>query len=187
MHRGNEMGRLYLISDGPEIVRRRKLVRAGSLVEAWRDLAVAGDFWIGEESKALLDAAGPPIKPKLWLEGACVPIYYGPRLSEIASLPLEESLRARVLSSRGVAVAWITLNQFGERTVYEPKSPADPIFFLRRPGGGTAHIWRLFRTGREAIAYMREYYGRDPEATEWAQTLPAENLEELLKHHATLD
>ncbi len=181
------MGRIYLIADGPEIGRRRKSVPPGSLVEAWQDLAVAGDFWMGEESKALLDAGGAPIKPKLWLEGACVPIHYGPRLSEIASLPLEESLRARVLSARGVAVAWITLNQFGERTGYEPQSPADPAFFLRRPGGGTAHIWRLFRTRREAIAYMREYYGRDPDAIEWAQTLPAENCEELLKHHATLD
>lgn len=181
------MGRLYLISEGSEIVRRRKLVAPGGLVEAWPDLAVAGDFWMGEESKALLDAVGPPIKPKLWLEGACVPIYYGPRLSEIASLPPEESLRARVLSARGVAVAWVTLNQFGERTVYEPGSPADPVFFLRRPGGGTAHIWRLFRTRREAIAFMRESYGKDPEAIEWAQTLPVEHYEELLERRATLE
>jgi len=98
---------------------------------------------------------------------------------------LEESLQARALSARGVAVAWITLNQFGERTEYEPQSPTDPIFFLRRPRGGAAHIWRLFRTKPEAIAYMREYYGKDPEAREWAQSLPVETFEELLEHLAT--
>lgn len=181
------MGRLFLISDGPEIVRRRKLIPSGRLVEAWQDLYVAGDFWMGDESKASLDATGTSIKPKLSLDSACVPIYYGPRLSDIASLPSEESLQARVLSARGVAVAWITVDRFGARTVYEPQSPADPIFFLRRPRAGAAHIWRLFRTRPEAIAYMREYYGTDVEALGWAQTLPVENYEELLKHHATLE
>lgn len=174
------MGHIYLIADGPEIGRRRPLVPPGGLIEAWPDLYVAGDFWLGGEAKALLDAAGPPLKPKLAVDGAFVPIYYGPRLCDIESLPLEESLQARVLSARGVAVAWITVNQFGERTVYEPQSPEDPIFFLRRPRGATAHVWRLFRTKPEAIAYMREYFGKDPEALEWAQSLPANNYEDLI-------
>lgn len=179
------MGRIYVISDGQEIGRRRTLVPAGSLVEIWQDLYTAGDYWIGSDGKALLDATDTPLKPKLSLDGAFVPIYYGPRLCDLESLPPEESLRARVLSARGIAVAWITVNQFGERTVYEPQSPVDPIFFLRRPRGATAHIWRLFRTKQEAIAYMHEYYGKDPEAREWAQGLPVENFEELLKHLAT--
>ena len=179
------MGRIYVISDGREIGRRRTLVPAGSLVEIWQDLYTAGDYWIGSDSKSLLDATGTPLKPKLSLDGAFVPIYYGPRLCDIESLPSEESLRARVLSARGVAVARVTANQFGERTVYEPQSPTDPTFFLRRPRGGTAHVWRLFRTKREAVVYMREYYGKDPEAREWAQDLTVENFEELLEHLAT--
>jgi hypothetical protein len=98
----------------------------------------------------------------------------------VESLPLEESLRARVLSARGIAVAWITYDQFGERTVYEPTGPADPIFYLRRPASVVAHIWRLFRTKREARVYMAEYYGRDSEGRDWAESLPAETYDDLL-------
>lgn len=181
------MGRIYLIADGPEIVRRRKLVPPGTLVEAWQDLAGAGDFWVGEESKASLDAAGPPIKPKLWLEGAWVPIYYGHRLRDVESLPMEESLQARVLSAHGLAVAWITDDEFGNRTKYEQQSPTDPTFFLRRAGGGAIHLWRLFTTREEAVEYMGQEYSTDPEALPWGQTLPAENFEALLTRHATRD
>jgi hypothetical protein len=88
-----------------------------------------------------------------------------------------------VLSAHGIAVAWITYDQFGQRTVYEPTGPADPIFYLRRPGGAASHIWRLFRTKPEARAYMAEYYGRDSEGRDWAETLPAETFEDLLARH----
>ncbi len=110
-------------------------------------------------------------------------IYYGPRLLDVESLPLEESLQARVLSAHGIAVAWVTVDQFGERTTYRAESPLDPVFFLRRPGGGAAHQWRLFRTRQEAVTYMRESYGQDPEAGEWAGALPHESYDELLEHH----
>ena len=178
------MARLYLVADDGEISRRRKLVPPGRLVEAWPDLYAAGQFWIGEASKTLLDGAGPPLPVRLSLDGAVVPIYYGPRLRDLESLPLEESLQTRVLSARGIAVAWITFDQFGTRTVYEPKGPTDPIFFLRRPAGTAAHIWRLFRHRSEAHVYMAEYYGRDSEGREWAETLPVETFEELLERHA---
>lgn len=173
------MAHIHLISDVAEVARRRKLVPAGRLAETWPDLGQAG-FWVGAESKALLDATGTPLDARLSLDGARVPIYYGPRLRDIESLPLEESLRARVLSARGIAVAWITVNQFGERTEYAPQSPEDPIFYLRRPRGATAHVWRLFRTKQEAIVYTREYFGKDPEALEWAQDLPADDYESLI-------
>ena len=171
--------RIYLVSDGPEIARRRKLV-VGRLVEAWPDLYHAGDFWLGETSKALIDGNGPPLAAKLSLAGSAVPIYYGPRLADVESLPLEESLRARVLSAHGIAAAWITIDRFGARTVYEPRGPTDPTFYLRRPAGSAAHIWRLFRSRREAHVYMAEYFGNDSEAREWADALPADTFEDLL-------
>ena len=178
------MAKLYLTREGGEIVRRRRLVPAGQLVEAWQDLYVAGDFWLGEGSRALLDSVGEPLPIKLALDGGAVPIYYGPRLQNVESLPLEESLQTRVLSAHGIAVAWITIDQFGERTVYEPAGPADPIFFLRRPAGTAAHIWRLFRTRREAHAYMAEYFGKDSEGRDWSEGLPVETYDELLAKHA---
>ena len=179
------MARLYLVADAAEIARRRRLVPAGQLVEAWPDLYHAGEFWVGETSRAALDGAGAPLGVKLSIDGAAVPIYYGPRLQDVESLPLEESLQARVLSAHGIAVAWITFDQFGERTTYEPSGLADPVFYLRRPAGHAAHVWRMFRTRREAHVYMTEFYGKDAEAREWATTLTAETFDELLRRHAT--
>jgi len=181
------VARLFLVADGAEIRRRRKLLARGQLVEAWPDLYTVGEFWLGETSRLLLDGVGPPLAVKLALDGSAVPIYYGPRLGDVESLPVEESLQARVLSAHGIAVAWITRDQFGERTVYEPAGPTDPIFYLRRPAATAAHVWRLFRSGREARVYMTEYYGKDSEAREWAEALGAETFEGLLRGHPAGD
>jgi hypothetical protein len=178
------VGRLCLVADAGEIAKRRRLVPAGRLVEAWPDLYAKGEFWMGEEAKALLDATGDPLPPKLELEAASVPLYYGPRLCDVESLPGEESLQARALSARGIAVVWITMDRFGERTHYEPASPVDPIFYLRRPGASAAHVWRLVRSKAEAVAYMSEYYGDDPAAQLWAQGLAAATWEDMIERYA---
>ena len=110
-------------------------------------------------------------------------VYYGPRLTDIASLPTEASLKARILSAHGMAGAWITLDQFGERVMHRVDSPLDPIFFLRRPGSPVTHQWRLFRTRSEAVLFMREHYGNDLEANDWAAGLAVGSYEELLERH----
>lgn len=179
------VGRVYLVSGREEIVRRRSLVTRGRAVEAWEDHYISGDFWMNGESKALLDSAETPLRPRLWLDAAAVPVYYGPRLRDQASLPSEESLQARALSSHAIAVAWITVDRFGARTTYQPQSPADPVFYLRRVGGGPAHLWRGFATKREAKAYMSEEYGSDPDALAWADALPVEDYAELLRRYAS--
>src|SRR6267378_4960390 len=179
------MGRLYFMADGDEMVRRRARVPKGSVVEAWADRRGGNAFWVGEESRRLLDGAGEaPMAARLSVPDDAVPVFYGPRLSDVESLPREESLRARVLSLQGIAVAWITLDRFGERVSYEPKSPADPVFHLRRPGGGAGHVWRRFETTREAIDFMREAYGEASEGYEWAETLPVEHFDALLNRFA---
>jgi hypothetical protein len=154
------------------------------VVEAWADLAGGGTFWVGEESKRLLDEAGAaPLPARLSMPDEAVPVFYGPRLGDVESLPREESLRARVVSVHGIAAAWITLDRFGERVSYEPKSPADPVFHLRRPGGGAGHVWRRFETKREAMDFMREAYGADSEGMEWAEALGVTDYAGLLKRH----
>lgn len=167
------------------MVRRRALVPKGSVVEAWADLIGGGTFWVGEESKRLLDAAGEtPMTPELSVPAEAVPVFYGPQLTDIESLPREESLRARVLSIHAIAVAWITLDRFGQRVSYAPTGPADPIFHLRRPGGGAGHVWRRFEHKAEAVAFMRESYGAESEAADWAETLEVDDFDALLKHYA---
>jgi hypothetical protein len=175
------VSRLYLIEGASEINRRRALLAPGSVVEAWADLYIPGLYWLGEESKRLLDSAGEPVAAHLVLPAADVPVYYGPQLGDIESLPDEDSLKARVLSGHGVAVAWITLDRFGERTSYQPTAPTDPIFHLRRRGGGAGHVWRLFSTKAEAIAWMREAHGRESEGVAWAEGLPVDDFDALLE------
>lgn len=179
------LGRLYLVADGGEITRRRPLVATGRLVEAWPDLHTKGEFWLGEDAKALLDATGEPLPAKLELDPGAVPVYYGPRLCDVESLPAEESLQTRALSARGIAVAWITLDRFGERSQYEPASLVDPVFYLRRPGGRAAHVWRLFQSRAEARVYMAEYFGNDLEAQQWAEGLAAGTWGEMIARYAT--
>jgi hypothetical protein len=180
------MSRIYFLRDGNDMVRRRAQVPKGSVVEAWADVTVGGGtFWVGEDSKALLDAAGEqPMTAQLAIPAEAVAIFYGPRLCDIESLPREESLRARVLSAHGLAATWITLDALGQRTTHEPTSPAVPVFHLRRPGGGAGHVWRLFCTKREAIDWMQETFGADSEGAEWARALPADDFDALIKRHA---
>jgi len=180
------VSRLYFVLDGTEMVRRRARVPKGSVVEAWADTAMGGGtFWVGEDSKTLLDAAGEqPMPAQLAIPAEAVPIYYGPQLCDLESLPREESLRARVLSAHAVAVAWITLDASGQRTTHEAPSPADPVFHLRRPGGGAGHVWRCFRTKQEAIEWMRGVHGPESEGVEWARMLPADDFDGLVKRHA---
>lgn len=82
------MARLHLVEDRGEIARRRPLCAKGRLVEAWPDLYVPGRFWLGDCSKALLDAVGEPLPSLLSLPGDVVPVYYGPQLTDVESLPL---------------------------------------------------------------------------------------------------
>ena len=68
--------------------------------------------------------------------------------------------------------------------MHDATGPADPIFHLRRPGGGAGHVWRLFMDKREAIEWMDEAYGADSEGAEWARRLPGDDFEALVKRHA---
>ena len=174
---------LSLVEGKDEVLRRRARVPAGQIVEAWADHQQPGAFWLGEESKRLLDAVDAPLPALLTLPDESVPIYYGPRLCDVDSLPREESVRARALSSRGIAVAWITLDRFGDRMRYEPKGMDDPVFYLRRVGGGASHVWRIFRTRDEAVTYLTDAYGATDESLEWARRLAVASFDELVTRY----
>lgn len=177
------MSLLHLLGDGEEIARRRGLAPKDRFIETWADLHIRGLFWLGDASKAILDGLGPAMAAHLSIPTEAVPIYYGPKLCDLESLPGEESLRGRVLSAHGIAAAWITLDRSGERVSHSPTSPLDPIFHLRRIGGGAGHLWRLFTSRQDAASYLAEHYGRDSEAVEWADALAIEDFEALLARY----
>ena len=177
------MSVLHLLADGEEIARRRARAPKGRVIEAWPDLHVTGLYWLGDESKAILDTLGAPMIPDLSIPGEALPIFYGPRVCDLESLPTEESLRGRVLSAHAIAAAWITLDRFGRRVEHAPTSHLDPVFHLRRLGGGSGHVWRLFTSKKDAADYLGEHYGPDSEAFEWAERLSAENFDALLARY----
>jgi len=178
------VSRLHLTTERDEIARRRPLVPKGRIVEAWVDHHDGNAVWIGDETKTLLDDTGGSLKTDLSLPADRVAVYYGPTLCDLESMPPEESLKGRVLSAHGIAVTWITLDRFGERASHQPQSPTDPVFHLRRVGGGAGHIWRLFQTRREAMVYMAESFGQDSEGAEWAQGLDVNDFDDLVKRFA---
>jgi hypothetical protein len=199
------MARLFLVTDRSEIDRRRCLLDPGQVVEAWEalyapDVSWLGDpelrriayqrggtvptpglFWVGESAKSALDRIAPPLPHLLAVPESSVPVYYGPWLRDTESLPSEESLKARVLSGRGGAVAWVTYDAAGARLDYLPTDPLDPVFFLRRPRGPTLHAWRLFRSRPEAERYAAEALRGDAEAARWAETIPSVDFEDLVR------
>lgn len=202
------MAHLFLVTDRPEIDRRRRLLAPGEVVEVWEalyapDVTWLGDpelrriayqregatrppglFWLGESAKATLDQAGTPFPHLLAIPAASVPVYYGPWLRETESLPSEEALKARVLSARGIAVVWATYDQDGARLDHQPSDPLDPVFFLRRPRGRTAHTWRLFRSRTEAVLHASQILAGDEDAARWAETIPAADFDDLLRRFA---
>ena len=205
------MGRLYLVSDRQEIERRRPLVPPGTVLEIWQDLYAAGVVWLGDDAarrvaygqprtdappglywmgqaaKDALDRVAAPIPFALAVPETAVPVYYGPSLADAESLPSEETLRARVLSAHGIAVAWATYDESGGRRDPAPADPTDPTFFLRRPRGSAAHVWRLFRTRDAAVAYVAEHHARDPEARQWAEAIPVPDFDTLVQRFGTPD
>jgi hypothetical protein len=197
--------RLFLITGRSEIEQRRRRLGPGEVVEVWEALHAAdvtwlgdpelrriayqrggatpnaGLFWVGESAKAALDGAGPPLPLLLTIPEASVPVYYGPWLRDTESLPGEESLKARVLSARGIAVAWATYDQAGARLEYQPADPLDPVFYLRRAGTKVVHAWRLFRTRAEAVRYAAETLIGDEDAGRWAESIPSDDFDDLLR------
>jgi hypothetical protein len=177
------MDRLFLIANAAEVARRRALLPGDTFLEAWPDVELPRHVWVGTGAKAVLDGVGPSLAPVLSLDADAVSIYYGPWLTDMPSIPTEESLRTRIVSAHGIAAAWATRDRFGRRTDYQPTSPADPVFALRRPRTDVAHFWRLFRTKDEARVYLRELYGNDPQARGWADALTVSDYATLISRY----
>lgn len=175
------MGRLYLIGQGAELAERRKRLPSTHYVEIWPDLFLPDACWISQETKMLLEEGQEPLTLLWSLAGEHIPIYYGPRLRDLESLPREDSVRLRVLSAHGIACAWVTYDREGTRWRYDPSGPHDPVFYLRRPGSQEAHLWYLLRTRGEVETFAAQTLADDPDAAEWARRIPAEDYEDLLR------
>jgi hypothetical protein len=61
----------------------------------------------------------------------------------------------------------------------------DRTFALRQPRTAVSHLWRLFATRDEARIYLKEFYGNDPEAQEWAAGLAVGSYAELIERYGS--
>jgi hypothetical protein len=175
------MSRIYRIDNGKAVRERQRALPRGTVVEAWLDVFQAGVFWVSEATKRLLDGAGSPLASSASVEGSLISVFFPDEPRDAASLPSEESLRARVVAGHGIAVTWYgTTAQAGGRPLPEPASPEDAFFYLMRMGGGANHVWRLFRTREEAVEFMTRHFPDDAKAKVWAEALPFRKYSELL-------
>lgn len=181
------MGKLYLLADAAGIVERRQALPPTTYMELWQDLYHPGTVWVGEMGKRLLEDLGGDLKVIMVLNEVAIPVYYGPGLRDVGSLPMEESVRLRVAAGHGIAVAWITYGGQGQRRRHDPSSPLDPIFYLRRPSTNEAHLWCLFRAKGEALTFMAEHFAEDLEAQEWAADLSVEDFDGLVQRYGARD
>src|SRR5207244_10328329 len=84
--RPRSVSRLSCVADADAIVKRRALVPAGHVIEAWNDLYTPGRLWLGQDSKLLLDSVGDVIAPVVTLPASPVAVYYRPPLTDRDSL-----------------------------------------------------------------------------------------------------
>ena len=175
------MSRIYRIDDGRAVRERQHALPKGTVVEAWADVFERGTFWVSDAGKRLLDGTGPSLVSSAVVESQLIAIFYPQEPRDEASLPSEDSLRARVVAAHGIAVMWYGMTtQMSGRPLPEPTSPEDPFFYLMRMGGRTNHAWRLFRTRDEAAEFMARHFPASAEATAWAHALPAVRHSDLL-------
>src|SRR2546422_2501337 len=100
------MGRLYFMADGDEMVRRRARVPKGSVVEAWADRRGGAAFWVGEDSRRLLDEAGErPMAPPLSLPHRPPAPFFCPPPFHLAAPARVGAFRPRALCVYGLAPA----------------------------------------------------------------------------------
>lgn len=180
------MGTLVLVRATADFrARRERAARdlpKGRLVETWRDVFLPDLFWMGEETKAALDAGGAePLPAVARVEEEAVPIWQG-TVEDAESLPPPRSIRTRTLAGHGIAVAWVRPLRGGVRLPHEPTGPEDAFFYLMRVGGSPNHLWRLFRSRADAQRHVAIAPPGDPRAVAWAEGLAHEDYAALLRH-----
>jgi hypothetical protein len=179
------MAILVLIRATPDLrARRERAARElpkGQLLETWRDVFLPDLFWMGEETKAALDAGGSaPLTAVARVDEEAVPIWQG-TVEEAGSLPTPRSIRTRTLAGHGIGAAWVRPLKGGAGLPHEPTGPEDAFFYLMRAGGSPNHLWRLFRSPADARYHLARALPADAAAAAWAEALAHEDYGALLR------
>ena len=100
-------------------------------------------------------------------------------LSQEELADYEEHLKALALAYRAIAMACVGVNGSARPDFSEG---VEKYSYFTAPAGHT-FIWRLFTDKADVDAYVAKHHPDDPEATEWADTMPLTSSEELASYH----
>jgi hypothetical protein len=159
----------------------RQLLK-GRYVEVWSDVFDEGVFWVAEEAKAVLDEVKIPFKLLNQIAADRVKVFFAPHLQpDPASLPNEDSIRARVLAGHGIGAVLLFIGDGQQMPPEEPTSPKDSLFYLSKPGAKSYYLWRLFRSKEDAEHFVVQKFKDDERAESWAASIPVLAYGELLQ------
>ncbi len=175
------MGRIYQVVDPTRLRARRQAVEGGAALEVWPDVFEPDTCWLTEEAWTRLAPPPPGLRPAVRrvIDGDAVPVLFAAEVVARESLPELDSVRARLLSRRGIAAFWIPPGEVGPQVLETSVGPQDLFFFLKRPGAPQAHLWRLFRSRYDARGFLGRRYPGDPRVDEWVGRLRYEDFDTL--------
>lgn len=161
----------------------RQLLK-GRYVEVWTDVFEEGVFWVTDEAKAALEEAKIPFTLLNQIPADHVKVFYASHLGpDPASLPNEDSVRARVLAGHGIGAILFFIGDGQQMPPEEPTSPKDALFYLSKPGAKCYYLWRLFRSKEDAEHYVVQKFKGDEGATSWVTSIPVLAYGELLQNN----
>jgi len=183
--RSHSVNRLYLTTVRDEIARRRPLVPKGRVVEAWVDHHDGNAVWIGDETKALLDEAGGPLKVDLSLPAERVPSTTARRCATWSRCRARN--RSRRACSPRTGSRWPGSRSTASVSARPMSRSRPPIrsSICDASGAAPATSGRLFQTRREAVVYNgRVVRSGIPRAPSGRKTLDVSDFEDLVKRFA---
>lgn len=175
------MGRIYQVVDPTRLRARRQAVEGGAALEVWPDVFEPDTCWLTEDAwTRLAPPSGPRPAVRRVIDGDAVPVLFAGEVVGRESLPEPDSVRARLLSRRGIAAFWIPPDEVGPQVLETAVGPQDLFFFLKRAGAPQVHLWRLFRSRYDARGFLGRRYPGDPRVDGWIARLPYEDFDALV-------
>lgn len=161
----------------------RQLLK-GRYVEVWTDVFDEVIFWVTDEARAALEEVKIPFTLLNQVPADRVKVFYAAHLKpDPASLPNEDSVRARILAGHGVGAILFFIGDGQQMPPEEPTSPKDALFYLSKPGAKYYYLWRLFRSKEDAEHYVIQKFKGDENARTWVTSIPVLAYGELLQNN----
>ena len=130
------------------------------------------------ETKEAMDRNDVPYNALAEEDATRISLFHSP-LSREELGDYEDALKALALAYRAIGLSCIGIN--GD-TGLDFEGGGQNFSYFTAPAGHT-FLWRLFFERDDAISFVNETCPEDPDALEWAHTLPLDSNSELAGYH----